>query len=192
MKSVLLECKKKAKLMVEMKDPVVMVWGRRKGYMEVMKELFDQAGYEHLGFTHQNLRDQAAHLETLLGNVTGNVSSKIGRRRRNELESLMEGNETCESTQVLENDVHCNIIVNTRMDQNANHDEMDLHSRHANQENPVGPNNSSLSERALEFIEQSTQLLGLVNVHPGDYTGREIDTRTKQRLSRNAIDNINR
>ena len=118
MKSVLLKCKKKAKLMVEMKDPVVMVGGHRKGYVEVMKELFDQAGYEHLGFTR--------HLEKLLGNITGNVSSKIGRRRRNELESLMEENETSECTQVLENDVHCNIIVNTRMDQNANHDEMDL------------------------------------------------------------------
>ena len=61
MNSVLLECKKKAKLMVEMKDPVVMVGGHRKGYMEVMKELFDQASHEHLGFTRQNLRDQAAH-----------------------------------------------------------------------------------------------------------------------------------
>jgi len=37
MNSELLECKKKAKLMVEMKDPVVMVGGHRKGYMEVMK-----------------------------------------------------------------------------------------------------------------------------------------------------------
>ena len=61
MNSVLLECKKKAKLMVEMKDPVVMVGGHRKGYMEVMKELFDQASHEHLGFFRQNLRDQAGH-----------------------------------------------------------------------------------------------------------------------------------
>ena len=116
MNSVLLECKKKAKLMVEMKDPVVMVGGHRKGYMEVMKELFDQASHEHLGFTRQNLRDQAAHLEKSLGNVTENVSSKVGRRQRNELESLMEGNQMCESTQVLENKIHCNIIVNTHTD----------------------------------------------------------------------------
>ena len=95
----------------------------------------------------------------------------------------------CESTQVLESEIHCNIIVNTHTDQNA---EMDLHSRHANEENPVGQDNSSLSEGALELIEKSTQLLGLVNAHPGDYTGREIDIRTKQRPSRNDIDNINR
>ena len=79
MNSVLLECKKKAKLMLEMKDPALMVGGRRKGLMEVMKELFHQAGYEHLRFSHQNLRDQATHLEKSLGNVTGNVSSKVGR-----------------------------------------------------------------------------------------------------------------
>lgn len=148
--------------------------------------------YEHLGFTRQNLQDQAAHLEKSLGNVTENVSSKVGRRRRNELESLMEGNQMCESTQVLENKIHCNIIVNTHTDHNANHDEMDLHSRHANQENPVGPDNSLLSEGALELIEKSTRLLGLVNAHPGEYMGREIETRSKQRPSRNDIDNINR
>ena len=186
MNLVLLECKKKAKLMVEMKDPAVLVGERRKEYIKVMKELFDEAAYEHLGFTLQNLRDQAAHLEKSLGNVTGNVSSKVGRRPRNELESSMQRNETCESTQVLKSEIHCNIIVNTHVGQNAIHDEMDLHSRHANQENPVGPDNSSLSEGAVEVIEKSTQLLGLVNEHPGDYT------RTKQRPSRNDIDNINR
>ena len=103
MNSVLLECRKKAKLMVEMRGSAVMVGGRRKGYIEFMKELFDQAGYEH--FTRQNLGDQAAHLEKLLGNVTGNVSSKVGRRRRNELESLKEGKETCDSTQVLDDEI---------------------------------------------------------------------------------------
>ena len=37
MKSALLDCKKKAKAMVELKDQAVMVGGRKKGYMEVMK-----------------------------------------------------------------------------------------------------------------------------------------------------------
>ena len=79
MNSVLLECKKKAKLMLEMKHPALMVGGRRIGLMEVMKELFERAGYEHLRFSHQNLQDQATHLEKSIGNVTGNVSSKVGR-----------------------------------------------------------------------------------------------------------------
>ena len=77
-------------------------------------------------------------------------------------------------------------------DQNANHDEMDLHSWHTNQEKPVRPDNSSLSEGALELLEKSTQLLRLVNAHPDAYTVREIDTRPKQRPSRNDIDNIDR
>ena len=79
MNSVLLECKKKAKLMLEIKDPALIVGGHKKGLMEVMKELFDQAGYELLGFSHQNLQDRATHLEKSIGNVTGNVSSKVGR-----------------------------------------------------------------------------------------------------------------
>ena len=51
---------------------------------------------------------------------------------------------------------------------------------------------TSLSEGALELLEKSTQLLRLVNTHPDDYMGHDIDTRTKQRPSRNDIDNINR
>ena len=49
-----------------------------------------------------------------------------------------------------------------------------------------------MSEGALELLEKSTQLLRLVNAHPDDYTGREIDTRPRQRPSRNDIDNIDR
>ena len=45
-----------------------------------------------------------------------------------------------------------------------------------------------MSEGALELLEKSTQLLRLVNTHPDNYTGREIDTRPKQRPSRNDID----
>ena len=139
MNSVLLECKKKAKLMLEMKHPALMVGGRRIGLMEVMKELFERAGYEHLRFSHQNLWDQATYLKKSLGNVTGNVLSKVGRPLK-EWVGWLDGREwTCESPQVLENEIHCNITVNTHTDQNANHDETDLHSRRANQEKPVGP-----------------------------------------------------
>ena len=37
--------------------------------MELMKELWDQMGHEDLGFTKQNLRDQAARLEKSLGSI---------------------------------------------------------------------------------------------------------------------------
>ena len=37
--------------------------GRRKGYMQLMKELWDEAGHSELGLTSQNLRDHAEWLE---------------------------------------------------------------------------------------------------------------------------------
>ena len=36
--------------------------GRRKGYMEIMKELWEEKGYASLGYTAQNLRDKAAQV----------------------------------------------------------------------------------------------------------------------------------
>ena len=37
--------------------------GRRKGYTEVMKELWEEKDYGNLGLKSQNLRDQASRLE---------------------------------------------------------------------------------------------------------------------------------
>ena len=50
-----------------------------------------------------------------------------------------------------------------------------------------------MSKGAIMLIEWSTQLLGSINTLAGDYAGREIDTRTKQKPFRNDIfDNINK
>ena len=56
----LLECKRQALLLAKLENPPVKDNGRRNGYMELVKELWDQMGHEDLGFTKQNLRDQAA------------------------------------------------------------------------------------------------------------------------------------
>ena len=37
--------------------------GRKKGYIEVMKQLWEEKGYGHLALKGQNLRDQASRLE---------------------------------------------------------------------------------------------------------------------------------
>ena len=37
--------------------------GRKKGYIEVMKQLWEEKGYGHLALEGQNLRDQASRLE---------------------------------------------------------------------------------------------------------------------------------
>ena len=55
--------------------------GRKKGYMYVMKELWDDLGYGELGLTAQNLRDQAARLEKSLGSIKGTMDRQIWERK---------------------------------------------------------------------------------------------------------------
>ena len=61
----LLECKKRAKELVGSEIPPCNANGRKKGYIEVMKQLWEEKGYEHLGIKSQNLRDQASSLENM-------------------------------------------------------------------------------------------------------------------------------
>ena len=55
----LLECKREALAMTKSDNPPRFDSGRKKGYMAVMKELWDALGYVNLGLSSQNLRDQA-------------------------------------------------------------------------------------------------------------------------------------
>ena len=61
----LLECKKRAKELVGSDTPPCNENGRKKGYIEIMKQLWEEKGYEHLGIRSQNLRDQASRLEKM-------------------------------------------------------------------------------------------------------------------------------
>ena len=58
-----LECKRKAQELVTPGNVPFNRNGRRKGYTEVMKELWEEKGYGNLGLKSQNLRDQASRLE---------------------------------------------------------------------------------------------------------------------------------
>ena len=60
-----LECKRKAKEMITSQTPPCNVNGRKKGYIEVMKDLWNERGYGHLEFKSQNLRDQVSRLEKM-------------------------------------------------------------------------------------------------------------------------------
>ena len=64
-------------LLAKSENPPVKDNGRRKGYMELVKELLDQMGHEDLEFTRQNLRDQAARLEKSLGSVSSTITNGI-------------------------------------------------------------------------------------------------------------------
>lgn len=57
-----LSCKKEAMTVIASDSS-----GKKKGYIKVMKELWDLKGYKDLGFSGQNLRDQAARLEKSMG-----------------------------------------------------------------------------------------------------------------------------
>ena len=66
----ILECKRKAKEFVSSEDPPCNENGRKRGSVDIMKELWDGMGYVQLGLKSQNLRDQAARLEKMNSNET--------------------------------------------------------------------------------------------------------------------------
>ena len=106
MNSTLLDCKRKAQQMVKSNAPEVIDGNRKKGYMGVMKELWDQQGYEHLAIPRNNLRNHAARLEKSLGNAMNNIMDRVGKRQRSVIErNFAEKNES---------------IDNISNDQNAN------------------------------------------------------------------------
>ena len=56
MNNMLLECKKKAISLTTSDNPPRTENGRKKGYMNVMKDLWEETEYRHLELTSQNLR----------------------------------------------------------------------------------------------------------------------------------------
>ena len=58
-----LECKKKAQGLVSSENPLCNDNGKKRGYIDVMKELWDDMGYKNLQLKSQNLREQALRLE---------------------------------------------------------------------------------------------------------------------------------
>ena len=175
----LLICKKSAQLWVKSNEPPLAKNGRRKGYMRVTKELWDEMGYEHLDLSSQNLRDHAARLEKSLGNAASNIVNRVGRRRTVNMES----NETGQAE----------ISDNFQLQRDANEEvDLDLHSvQEQSQVNPTGPV-STLSQEACKLLDKATQLFVLVNSDPSEYKSRQIDTRTKEKPSGNDLENINK
>ena len=55
-----LECKRKAQELITSDRAPVNRNGRKKGYIEVMTDLWNAKGNGHLGLKSQNLRDQAS------------------------------------------------------------------------------------------------------------------------------------
>ena len=70
----LLECKRKAQELITSTGAPVNGNGRKKGYIEIMKNLWDAKGYGDLGLKPQNLRDQASRLEKIQERSVDNTS----------------------------------------------------------------------------------------------------------------------
>ena len=66
----ILECKMKAKELASSENPPCNENGRKRRYVDIMKELWGGMGYAQLGLKSQNLRDQAATLEEMNNNET--------------------------------------------------------------------------------------------------------------------------
>ena len=58
-----LQCKKKAQEILSLDNPPLHQNGRKKGYIQLMKELWENLGHGNYRLTGQNLRDQASRLE---------------------------------------------------------------------------------------------------------------------------------
>ena len=78
----LLECKRKAQELMTSSGAPVNANGRKKGYIEIMKNLWDAKGYGDLGLKPQNLRHQASRLEKIqersVDNTTGDSTAMSG------------------------------------------------------------------------------------------------------------------
>ena len=103
MNSDLLECKRTAKDLISSVDPPRNATGRKKGYIEVMADLWEEKGYGYLGLKSQNLRDQASRLEKMEQeqNYTRNTSTLF--ESGNKL--------TCESFKTIANNSSLKMLI---------------------------------------------------------------------------------
>ena len=83
----LLSCKRQAVAMANSEQPPLEKNGRKKGYIKIIREIWDAKGYGELGYT--NLRDQAARIEEK--SLDGNSQSTSRRDER------MDSNSECQA-----------------------------------------------------------------------------------------------
>ena len=178
MNNTLLDCKSKAQALVKSENPPRLENGRKNGYMRVMKELWDEAGFENLALTSQNLRDQAARLEKSIGDVGYLIAASVGLRTSEEAD----GSEGSTSEVNVCNVQATNFVINQ-------HENADLHT--VADETSLEGQGSKLSQDTRDLIDSSNLFLARVNISPGEFGEREFDTRIKERPTKRDLDNIN-
>ena len=92
----LLECKQKALDLAKSSNPTRLDSGKKKGFLAVMKDLWEMMGYYELGLLSQNLRDQAQRLEKMQDMKGEAICSDIRLEgtgnRMDRMESLLNNN----------------------------------------------------------------------------------------------------
>ena len=161
----LLMCKRKALEMIASENPPRKDDGRKRGYIEVMKQLWEESGYQNLGLKAQNLRDQASRLEKL---QESSATTSLE-------ESLLEI--SSRNTQTLTGMVNCDAENNQNYDdqesQYANSSStstLDLHTPTALQvpeEQPVNEHNDVFNDVLCTELPGSLPEFTPVNISPG-------------------------
>ena len=172
-----MECKRQALLLAKSENPPYKDDGRRKGYMQLMKELWDQMGHEDLGLTKQNLRDQAARLEKSLGSVTRTITRGIKAKRGgdNAEGALNNGRQIAENGDQRQTEHAYNPTQNQQRDNGDLFSEPDLRTTLTQQQQL----NNGDQERC-SFLEPASTIMEAISTNPGEYSQRDIDTRTKE------------
>ena len=95
--------------LVSSENPPCNENGKKRGYIDVMKELWDDMGYKNLQLKSQNLRDQASKLEKIRNNGTdlsirersvedlGNITSTNEYSSEENIENESQNNQNRES-----------------------------------------------------------------------------------------------
>ena len=110
-----LACKERAQELLSSGNPSLNInktTGKKMGYIQLMKQLWEEQGYASLGLTGQNLRDQAARLQKfqILSINSNEIESNITEGR----EIIEESDETNESRQ--ESNLHTSTIEQVPQD----------------------------------------------------------------------------
>ena len=176
----LIECKTKAKELVASENPPLKPCGRKKGYMQLMKELWDDKGYG-VSVSVQNLRDQAARIEKTLGDTAETIRNKVGRR----IEEQNGSGEVEGTHQFIYNS---EIINSESLEQSSSPNLHEVTNDQPQESTRCQPPNTEVND----ILEIARPIYGSVAAVLGDFSARIMDTRIKERPTRADIAIINR
>ena len=141
--------------------------------MCLMKELWENKGYADLKLTSQNLRDQAARLEKTLGDVSKTLNERIGSKE----------NAESQPDENFEQDT--NILVNEQSLHNSS-----LLLVNDQRDGPLGEERT-MDNQTRELMDSTMDIFATVSARDGLFTSREIDTRTKEKITKKDTETIN-